>query len=69
MGKPMTIKKQRGKDHWTIPYTFVGKSDIIHVWMLKGGTFMVYCGAVVDYNPTFEEAVERAKRFANGGAS
>ena len=64
----MTIKKQRGKDHWTVPYAFAGKSDSIHIWRLDGDTYMVYCGAVVDYKPTFEDAVERAKQFANGGA-
>ena len=64
----MTIKKQRGKDHWTIPYAFAGRRADINIWMLKDGTYMVYCGAVVNYKPTFEDAVERAKRFANGGA-
>ena len=66
--KGMTVKKERNKEHWTVPYAFAGRRSEIHIWRRAEGNFMVYCGAVVDYKDTFEEAVEKAREFTHGGA-
>ena len=68
------LKKQRNKNHWTLPYAYAGRRSEVHVWLVeeKGsayfGKYHVYCGAVSETADTLEEAAEMAWGFTHGGA-
>ena len=68
----MKVKKQRGNNHWTVPYCYAGRRADVHIWLMEDGSFKgqyhVYCGAMSTVKPTFEEAVEQARDFTNVGA-
>ena len=55
------MKKQKGKDHWTIWYAWAGRKQHIHIWK-EPEYYLVYSGAVMDRTETFEEAVEYAMK-------
>ena len=68
------LKKQSGKNHWTLPYAYAGRQSEVHIWLVEDkdssyfGKYHVYCGAVSEIADTFEEAAEQAWRFTDGGA-
>ena len=66
------VKKQRGKDHWTVSYAYAGRRGEIHIWKNNGtdsgAPFMVYAGANARYADTFEEATEVAQKLSGGAA-
>ena len=68
------LRKQRNRNHWTLPYAYAGRQSEVHVWLVEDkdspyfGKYHVYCGAVSDIAGTIEEAEELARRLANGGA-
>ena len=75
MAKNVTgLRKQRNKNHWTLPYAYAGRRSEVHVWLVEEqdspffGKYEVYCGAVMEMADTFEEAAEVARRFTHGGA-
>lgn len=68
------LRKQRNKNHWTLPYAYAGRRSEVHVWLVedKGspyfGKYHVYCGAVSEMAGTLGEAEELARKFTHGGA-
>ena len=68
------LKKQRNKNHWTLPYAYAGRQSEVHVWLVEDenssyfGKYHVYCGAVSEMTDTLEEAAKLALGFTNGGA-
>ena len=68
------LKKQRNKNHWTLPYVYAGRRSEVHVWLEEDrdsadfGKYLVYCGAVFEMADTLEEAAELAHGFTHGGA-
>ena len=68
------LKKQRNKNHWTLPYAYAGRRSEVHVWLVEDknssyfGKYPVYCGAVSEMADTIEEAAELAQGFTHGGA-
>ena len=75
MAKEMAgLKKQRNKNHWTLPYAYAGRRSEVHVWLVEDenspffGKYQVYCGAVMEMADTFEEAAELALKLTDGGA-
>lgn len=68
------LKKQRNKNHWTLPYAYAGRRSEVHVWLVEDenssyfGKYHVYCGAVSEMADTLEEAAELARKFTHGGA-
>lgn len=68
------LKKQRGKNHWTLPYAYAGRQSEVHVWLEEDrasadyGKYLVYCGAVFETADTLEEAAKLAHGFTHGGA-
>jgi len=70
----MKLKKQRDKNHWTLPYAYAGRQSEVHVWLEEDrtsadyGKYLVYCGAVFETADTLEEAAKLAHGFTHGGA-
>ena len=68
-----TLRKQRNKNHWTLPYAYAGRQSEVHVWLIEdsspcSGKYHVYCGAASKMEDTLEEAAELALAFTHGGA-
>lgn len=66
------VKKQSGKDHWTIDYVFSFGKSTVHIWKSTeecklGAPFMVHAGASAEYADTFEKAVEVAIELTHHG--
>lgn len=68
------LRKQRNKNHWTLPYAYAGRRSEVHVWLVEDkdspyfGKYHVYCGAVSEMAGTLGEAAELARKFTYGGA-
>lgn len=68
------LRKQRGKNHWTLPYAYAGRQSEVHIWLVEDkdsayfGKYQVYCGTVSEVADTLEEAAELARGFTSGGA-
>lgn len=68
------LKKQRNKNHWTLPYAYAGRRSEVHVWLVEDknsyffGKYHVYCGAASEMADTLEEAEKLARGFTHGGA-
>lgn len=72
--KDMTgLKKQRNKNHWTLPYVYAGRRSEVHIWLIEDenssdfGRYHVYCGAVARMADTFDDALVIAQEFTHGG--
>lgn len=68
------LRKQRNKNHWTLPYAYAGRRSEVHVWLVEDknshyfGKYHVYCGAASEMADTLEEAEALARGFTHGGA-
>ena len=68
------LKKQRNKNHWTLPYAYAGRRSEVQVWLVEDknsyffGKYHVYCGAASEMADTLEEAEKLARGFTHGGA-
>ena len=66
------LRKQRNKNHWTLPYAYAGRRSEVHVWLVEDknssyfGKYHVYCGAASEMADTLEEAAELARKFTYG---
>lgn len=67
------LRKQRNKNHWTLPYAYAGRRSEVHVWLVEDknsyffGKYHVYCGAASEMADTLEQAEELARGFTHGG--
>ena len=68
------VRKQKNRNHWTLPIAYAGRRSEIHIWLnedkssIDFGRYQIYRGAVVKMADTFEEAVKTAQELAHGEA-
>ena len=68
------LKKQRNKNHWTLPYAGAAQRYEVHIRLVEDkssacfGKYHVYCGAATEMVDPFEKAKKQALWFTHGGA-
>jgi recombinational DNA repair protein RecR len=68
------LKKQRNKNHWTLPYVGAAQRYAVDIWLVEDkssayfGKYHVICGAASEMADTLEEAARLALWFTHGGA-